>query len=203
MLDMGTGGGEWLSSLRALAPLTIATESWLPNVGVAAARLHPLGIPVVQTEGATDNHRQDREDPKGRLGFKSEAFDLVTNRHESFVASEVSRILRPNGTFITQQTHSGSKQFHELLGIEPPNIEELEIDVVIDQVNAAGLTVEEADEGPATTVFADIGALAWYLRSMPWAVPGFTIDSYRQALIGLHGDPIRVAVKRFWIRAHK
>ena len=43
MLDMGTGGGEWLSSLRIRAPVTVATESWPPNVGVAAAKLHGAG----------------------------------------------------------------------------------------------------------------------------------------------------------------
>jgi hypothetical protein len=65
ILDMGTGGGEWLSSLRARAPVTVATESWPPNVGVAAARLQALGgVPVVQDEGATDNHCQDREDSR-------------------------------------------------------------------------------------------------------------------------------------------
>jgi SAM-dependent methyltransferase len=203
MLDMGTGGGEWLSGLSARAPFTAATESWPPNIGIAAARLRPLGIPVVRVEGAADNHRQDRGDPKGRLAFASEAFDLVTNRHESFVASEVSRILRPDGTFITQQTQSGSKQFHELLSVEPPQAEELEIGLVVEQLTAAGLTVEDADEGHATTVFADVGALAWYLRSVPWIVPGFSVSAYRQALTELHDYPIRIAVKRFWIRAHK
>ena len=203
MLDMGTGGGEWLSSLPVRPPVTVATESWPPNVGVAAANLHALGVPVVQDEGATDNVRQGREDPRGRLAFTAEAFNLVTNRHESFVASEVSRILRPEGIFVTQQTHSGSQQFHELLGVQPPQVEELEIDLALEQLSAAGLIVDEADEGYAATIFADIGALAWYLRSVPWAVPGFSISAYRNALIRLHGDPIRVTAKRFWVRAHK
>jgi hypothetical protein len=119
MLDMGTGGGEWLSSLRVRAPLTVATESWPPNVGVAAAKLHALGVPVVQDEGATDNVRQGRDDPSGRLGFTAGAFDLVTNRHESFVAAEVSRVLRPECIFVIQQTHSGPQQFHELLASNP------------------------------------------------------------------------------------
>ncbi len=203
MLDMGTGGGEWLSSLRARAPVTVATESWPPNVGIAATRLRALGVPVVHVEGATDNLRQERADPRGRLAFAAEAFDLVTNRHESFVASELSRVLRPTGTFLTQQTQSGSQQFHELLSVPPPPAEELEMNLVIEQLRAAGLTVDEAREGQATTVFADIGALARYLRSVPWAVPGFSVSAYREALIGLHGDPIRVTSKRFWIRAHK
>ena len=183
MLDMGTGGGEWLSALPVRAPVTVATESWPPNVGVAAAKLHALGVPVVQDEGATDNYRQDREDPRGRLAFTSEAFDLVTNRHESFVAAEVCRVLRPEGTFVTQQTHSGSQQIHELLGVRSPQVEEFEMEQALEQISAAGLIVDEAEEGYATTIFGDIGALAWYLRSVPWAVPGFSISAYRNALL--------------------
>jgi SAM-dependent methyltransferase len=203
MLDMGTGGGEWLSALPARASFSVATESWPPNVRVAAARLRPLGVPVVHDEGAADNHRQGVEDPRGPLAFKDNAFELVTNRHESFVASEVARVLRRGGTFITQQAHSGSDQFHELLGVTAPKLEVFELDLALPQLNAAGLIVDEANEGVAATIFADVGALAWYLRSVPWAVPGFTISSYRHALIKLHDGPIRVTAKRFWVRAHK
>ena len=39
LLDLGTGGDEWLSSLPARPDRTVATESWLPNVPVARARL--------------------------------------------------------------------------------------------------------------------------------------------------------------------
>ncbi len=77
----------------------------------------------------------------------------------------------------------------------------MEVDLALEQLSAAGLIVDEADEGYAATIFADIGALAWYLRSVPWAVPGFSISAYRNALIRLHGDPIRVTAKRFWVRA--
>jgi SAM-dependent methyltransferase len=203
MLDMGTGGGEWLSSLRARAPFTVATEGWPPNVALAAARLSALGIPVVHTEGAPDNHHQDPGDPTGRLPFRTEAFDLVTNRHESFRADEMARVLRHGGTFLTQQTQSGSRQFHELLGCDPPDVQELELDVVVVQLREAGLRIDEAEEGVATTVFADIGALAWYLRSVPWAVPGFTVSTYRQRLLGLPEGPIRVPHQRFWVQAHK
>lgn len=202
MLDMGTGGGEWLSSLHARAPFTVATEGWPPNVSVATARLGVLGVPVVQTEGAPDNHRQDPRDPTGRLPFRMGAFDLITNRHESFRAMEVARVLRPGGIFLTQQTQSGSRQFHELFGSEPPNIQELELDVIVTQLGEAGLRVDETDVGIATTVFADIGALAWYLRSVPWAVPGFTISKYRPALLRLPEGPIRVPHQRFWVQAH-
>jgi SAM-dependent methyltransferase len=203
MLDMGTGGGEWLSSLSSRARVTVATESWQTNVAVAAARLRILGVPVVYTEGAPDNHRQSPGDPAGRLPFRTEAFDLVTNRHESFRADEVARVLHPDGIFLTQQAHSGSEQFHQLLGSELPGPHEFELDLAVAQLRDAGLRIDEADEGVATTVFDDIGALAWYLRSVPWAVPGFTVSAYRQALLRLHDGPIRVDSRRFWLQAHK
>ena len=50
-------------------------------------------------------------------------------------------------------------------------------------------------------VFADIGALAWYLLNVPWAVPGFDIETHRDALLRLHGRPVRVPAPRFWLRA--
>lgn len=203
MLDMGTGGGEWLSSLSARAPVTVATESWLPNVAVAAARLSALGLPVVYTEGAPDNHRQEPGNPAGRLPFRTEVFDLVTNRHESFRADEVARVLRPDGIFLTQQAHSGSEQFYRLLGSKPRELQEFELDMAVAQLRDAGLSIDKADAGVATTVFADIGALAWYLRSVPWAVPDFTVSTYRQALLRLHDGPIRVGSTRFWLQAHK
>lgn len=91
LLDMGTGGGEFLSSMAPLPPECWATEAYPPNVPVAAARLGPLGVRVV----AVDDERH--------LPLPDAHFDLVINRHESFDPYEVRRILRPGGRFITQQ----------------------------------------------------------------------------------------------------
>jgi SAM-dependent methyltransferase len=203
MLDMGTGGGEWLSGL-ARSSRVVATESWSPNVPVAAARLQPLGIAVVRDEGAADNvdqERQDRQDRRGRLAFRAGVFDLVVNRHEAFVPDEVGRILRAGGVFLTQQATTGSAEFHRLLGLDPPIVEELTLALVVDQLTRAGFDIEGTGEGVATTTFSDIGALAWYLSNVPWAVPGFSIPRCRNALIRLHGHPIRVPSTRFWVRA--
>ena len=48
LLDMGTGGGELLSSLNPLPKNTFATETYRPNVLIAKKRLEPLGIRVVE-----------------------------------------------------------------------------------------------------------------------------------------------------------
>jgi hypothetical protein len=50
LLDMGIGGGEFLSSLQPLPPYTCATEGYAPNVPVARQRLeypHPLNSSVL------------------------------------------------------------------------------------------------------------------------------------------------------------
>jgi 2-polyprenyl-3-methyl-5-hydroxy-6-metoxy-1,4-benzoquinol methylase len=46
LLDMGTGGGEFLSSLPFLPKDTCATEGYEPNIKEAKKRLKPLGIDV-------------------------------------------------------------------------------------------------------------------------------------------------------------
>jgi hypothetical protein len=69
------------------------------------------------------------------------------------------------------------------------------------QLEQAGFRVDESGAGVATTVFADVGAIAWYLSNVPWAIPLFSIERHRDALLTLHGDPIAVVSERFWIRA--
>ncbi|HWD53740.1 MAG TPA: methyltransferase domain-containing protein [Acidimicrobiales bacterium] len=202
MLDMGTGGGEWLSSLCRPARV-VATEGWAPNVPVAAARLRPLGVSVVRDEGAIDNVDQPSRAPRGRLALRDRAFDVVVNRHEAFVAAEVQRVLRPGGCFLTQQTESGSHEFHRVLGLEPPPRLEFGLDLARQQLSEAGLAVERAGTGPATTTFADIGALAWYLSNVPWAVPGFSVATHRAQLHALHGSSIAVSSTRFWLQARR
>jgi hypothetical protein len=111
-------------------------------------------------------------------------------------------VLRAGGVFVTQQASSGTQQFHQLLSLEPPPDREFHLDVAIEQLERGGFRIEQSGEGAATTVFADIGALAWYLSNVPWAVPDFSTERHREALIALHGgDPIQVTSERFWVRA--
>jgi SAM-dependent methyltransferase len=206
-LDMGTGGGEWLASWPRRAALMVATEAWEPNVAVAAARLRPLGVVVVREEGAPDNFVQDEVvgAVRGRLPFRPAAFDVVVNRHDAFVAREVARVLRPGGQFLTQQAGTACDQFHELLGAPAPDVEEFHLSLAIEQVESAGLTVVDSAQGEERITFGDVGVFARYLRQVPWALPGFTTDRYRDELARLHetARPIEVAQERFWLRAVK
>ncbi|RCX18074.1 methyltransferase family protein [Fontibacillus phaseoli] len=82
MLDMGTGGGEFLLSLPPPGGRTYATEAYLPNYELCSDKLTLSGIDVKLIEDDND------------LPFESGMFDLVINRHEAFAVEEVCRIFQ-------------------------------------------------------------------------------------------------------------
>ena len=210
MLDLGTGGGEVLANLSYRPQLTVATEAYAPNVPIAAQRLHPLNVSVLHIEGAPDNNQQtSTESPV--LPFKDSSFHLVINRHESYVAGEISRILRSHGHFVTQQVgQQRYNDFHQLLNVpvaldtHPP----WDLKLAKAQLEEAGLNVVDSGTGLETKSFLDIGAFAWYLKSVPWVIDEFSIPKYRNHLRMLHSKiendgPLRVRFSRFWLDAVK
>jgi SAM-dependent methyltransferase len=208
MLDMGTGGGEVLSKLSARAPRTVATEAWPPNVPVAARRLRPLGIPVVQDDGAQDNMSQADGDDRGRLPFRDGTFGLIANRHEAFRAAEVSRVLAPGGTFITQQVDYRSYHgLYRALGMPLPDQPDSWLPLGERQLAAAGLTVLETARGEEVHQFADIAGIVYYLRAVGWALPEYHLDTHLERLRALHADapawPVVSRQRQFLLLASK
>ena len=190
MLDMGTGGGEALSRLPDRAPRTIATEAWPANVPVAGQRLLPLGVPVIQVETARDNLDQDGANEGGRLPFRDGSLGLVCNRHESFLAPEVSRILAPGGTFVTQQVdYHDNDDLAQILGIETPAEPDSWIGLAERQVRDAGLVTEEAAGADQRVRFDDVAGVIYYLKAVSWSIPGYRLEKYRDRLRALHEDP--------------
>jgi len=209
LLDMGTGGGEWLAALRHRPARTVATEGWPPNVVVAARRLRPLGVPVVWSEDAPDNVDQRRGELCGRLPFRAGSFALVVNRHASFAAAEVNRVLSAGGAFLTQQMGSDYRDAYDALGLDHPKRgREWNVALASEQLTDAGLRIAEAQEGTSITEFADVGAFAWYLRAVPWAIPGFKIEAHHSALERLHeqltrGGVLTIQQSAFFLAATK
>jgi len=208
MLDMGTGGGEVLSRLPARARRTVATEAWPPNVPVAGQRLLPLGIPVLQNEGARDNMDQDGATDGGRLPFRDGSLELICNRHESFLAAEVSRVLAPGGRFVTQQVdYRDNEDLAQILGIEMPEEPDTWIGLAERQVTEAGLVIEEAARADERLYFDDIAAVVYYLNAVSWSIPGYSLDKHRDRLRVLHQDasawPVMTRVTRFLLIASK
>jgi SAM-dependent methyltransferase len=190
MLDMGTGGGEALSRLAARARRTVATEAWPPNVPVAGRRLLPLGIPVIQNEGARDNMDQDGANDGGHLPFRDGSLDLICNRHESFLAVEVSRVLAPGGSFVTQQVdYRDNDDLARLLGIETPDEPESWMGLAERQLSEAGLVIEEAARAEQRVDFDDIAGIVYYLKAVSWSIPGYSLEKQRDRLRALYEDP--------------
>lgn len=197
MLDLGTGGGEFLSSLAPLPPVTVATEAYEPNVPIARRRLAPLGVRVFDTTESGDEP----------LPFADRTFDLVVSRHESYVPSEVRRVLVSGGTFVTQQV--GGRDLEELnraLGAPPHTYREWNLAVAKDELERAGFDVLDGREELLPGTFHDIGAVVLFLRITPWQIPGFDLAGYDQALRALHavmksGTPLKVNSHRFLIIA--
>jgi SAM-dependent methyltransferase len=186
LLDLGTGGGEFLSDLAVRPRHTVATEGWMPNVPVAARRLRPLGVEVVAVEGAPDNADQDENTLEGRLPFRDEAFDVVIDRHEAFRAAEVARVLHRGGTFVTQQVGSlNEAELNErLLAPNPPRSPD--VGMYVRQLEGAGLRIVDAQQARPRKTYKDIAAIVFNLLAIPWQVPGFNSAAYREQLIEIH-----------------
>ena len=204
LLDLGTGGGEFLSSLAPLPKRTIATEGYPPNVGVASDRLRPLGVDLVWTY-CDDN---DKVPQCGSLPFKDDSFDLIVDRHEAFIASEVYRVLRPAGTFVTQQVGSANlRQLNELLGAGHVR-DRWNLEAAVGQLESAGFNVTERHKAEFVSAFKDIGAVVMLLRAVPWQIPDFSVERHRNkleevdSLIRERGS-LKVTATRFLIQATK
>ncbi|MCE7741550.1 MAG: class I SAM-dependent methyltransferase [Candidatus Heimdallarchaeota archaeon] len=176
MLDMGTGGGEFLLQLAPFPPHTCATESYDPNVIIAKNRLNPLGINVVKIEG------------DDTLPFEDGEFELVINRHESFSIDEVYRILTPGGYFISQQVGGKNDQLlREIMGSKKKSdYEQWDLDYEINELEDNGFVVLKKKEAFPITRFFDVGAIVFYFLSIPWELPGFTVEKYREKLWEIH-----------------
>ncbi|PFL24823.1 SAM-dependent methyltransferase [Bacillus cereus] len=178
MLDMGTGGGELLSMLQPF-PSTIyiyATEGYAPNIPIARKKLEPLGVTIVEVTDDT------------ALPFQDSQFDLIVNQHESYAASEVKRILSPNGIFLTQQVGGlDCAELNEQFGT-PLNSEfsSWSLNTACNELKENGFTILEAKEEFPLQRFYDVGAVVYYLNAIPWQIPDFTVDSYTEELYRIH-----------------
>lgn len=175
LLDMGTGGGELLSLLLPLPRRSFATEGYAPNLSLARSRLEPLGV---QVEAVLDN---------GVLPFAGAEFDLVINRHESYVPSEVRRILKPGGLFITQQVGGEDGwDLNMLLGARFNLDSNWRLAAARSQLEVAGFEVLKAKEDFPRARFFDVGAIVYYLKAVPWHIEDFSVERYTEALFQLH-----------------
>lgn len=205
MLDMGTGDGSKLLTLRPLPPHTVAYEEWSPTVPAALRTLRPAGVSLVRCLGSVDNTGVSGV-RRPELPFRDGAFDLVVNRHECFSPADVYRVLHPGGVFVTQQMGGGDDGgLPAVFGVDVPVLPRWDLAEAQRQVDGVGLVVLDSGEASLHMSCTDVGALVAYLRSVPWQLPDFNVDRYRERLHVLHerGQGIRWRTSRFWLAARR
>jgi SAM-dependent methyltransferase len=199
VIDMDTGGGERFLKLQAYWPgKVVATEHYPPNFKLAKERLSPLGVQVLDVE-LTDT---------GPMPFADTEFDLVLNRHAGFNSREVARILAPGGTFLTQQVHGlWAYDLLAVFGAKPqwPNATP---EKYVPELKAAGLTIVNSQEWSGKLSFTDVGAIVYYLKAVPWLVPGFSVETHSKYLLTLQhrlvsGESLTFIARKYIIEAHK
>lgn len=199
VVDMGTGGGERFLDLQEFWPeVVVATEEYAPNLKLAIERLVPKGAKVV------DVRLTDR-DP---VPFSDREFDLVLNRHSAFNPNEVARILAPGGTFLTQQIH-GLWACDMLAAFDvKPQWPGSTLERYVAQLRTTGLTILSAEDWSGRLAFADVGAVVYYLKAVPWLVPGFSVETHVEHLLRLKhrldsGNELAFTARTFLIEAQK
>jgi len=198
LLDMGTGGGELLAKLRPLPKHTCATEGYAPNVSLARQRLLPMGIQVWEVGG------------DGVLPFDDNSFDLVINRHAAYNESEVHRILKPGGHFLTQQVGGqNERELNKLLGADDnSSFAGWNLDDAVHRLRCHRFDILEEQEAFPVSRYYDVGAIVYYLKAVPWQVPDFSLKKYRDGLYRIHcmiqrDGYLDIPMHRFFIAARK
>lgn len=198
LLDIDTGGGEFLSSLGQLPALTCATEGYAPNLPVAKACLEKLGVQVFDTIDTV------------HLPFHDNFFDLVINRHGGYLPSELHRVLKPGKSFITQQV--GGRNCIELNEILQDEVDfqysYWTLEYAIRELEESHLYILDQKEEYPQVEFRDIGAVVFYLKVISWQVSDFTVEKYYRRLIDIHNiiqetGKFIISEHRFYIEAQK
>lgn len=173
LLDIDTGGGEFLLSLGHPYENTAATENYPPNVRLCKETLLPLGIDFRQSDG------------NGELTHPDASFDVVIDRHGDFNPAEIYRVLKPGGVFVTQQVGAeNDRELVELLcGNVPMPFPEQYADKVADKFRKEGFSILRSQECFRLIRFFDVGALVWFARVLPWEFPNFSVDTHLKNLL--------------------
>ncbi len=166
LLDMGTGGGEFLLSLKHPYELTSVTEGHEPNFKLCQRKLGALGIDVKYA------------DDEGKLPFGDDIFDIVINRHEAYLPEEVKRILKPGGVFITQQV-GGDNNVElslRLTGKRRKLMPEWNMKNAAEALESCGFKIVYKNEYFPKVRFFDTGALVYFAKVIEWEFPGFSVQ---------------------------
>lgn len=166
VLDLDTGGAEFLLSLQHPYHNLSATEAYPPNVELCKKKLLPLGVDFKEADGGDV------------LPYADASFDLVINRHGDFNVKEIHRVLKRNGIFITEQVGAeNDRELVQLLLQDVPILYPSQyLKIVQESFEKQGFNILRAEEVFRPIKFFDVGALVWFARIIEWEFPGFSVN---------------------------
>jgi len=177
LLDMGTGGGEFLLSLRHPHKITSVTEGFEPNIRLCRRRLEPLGITVFAVEDSS------------KLPIDDDKFDVVINRHEHYDLSEVSRVLKKGGAFITQQVGSSDcASLAERVNKAPVEHSDFSLAGELRKFKKNNFASTFSSQCYPELVFYDVGAIVYFAKVISWTFPDFSVDENFKQLCTLQKE---------------
>lgn len=179
LLDMDTGGGEFILSLGHPYENTWVTESYEPNYDICLNELAPLGVDVVHVHSSEDG-----------LPYGDSCFDLIINRHGGYCPDEVYRCLKPGGLFITEQVgaRNNMQLSRRLIPDYSPEFPLHDLSHECERFIRAGFRVIDRVEAFPKLRFFDIGALVYYAGIIEWEFPGFSVDRCAKELLSLQKE---------------
>jgi len=96
-------------------------------------------------------------------------------------------VLVPGGSYFAQHVGPDSlRSLSEFLMGPLPEAERRHPDVERRAAEDAGLVVHTLEVERPRTVFFDVGAVVYFLRVVPWIVPGFSLARFLDPLRELH-----------------
>ena len=131
------------------------------------SKLAPLGVKVYNYVG--DDNLDLIDD---------NTFDIVINRHESYNESEVHRILKPSGVFITQQVGAYNNKalatFFDESHVD--QFPELTLEKSLERLTENSFDILYSDEYYPLLKFYDLGAIAYFAKIIEWEFINFSVD---------------------------
>lgn len=178
LLDMATGGGEFLLSLHHPYQNTSATEAYPPNISLCKKTLTPLGIRLYPVQNSL-------------LPIPDDSVDIVINRHGNYDPSEVSRVLKPGGLFVTQQV--GGENCASLaqrlnFSNNRPLYEGFSMTTELPKLHNCRFEVLYAKEEYPELKFFDVGAVVYFAKIIEWSFPGFSVEKNYTQLCALQDE---------------
>ena len=198
LLDIDTGGGEFLLSLQHAYALTSATEGYAPNVALCKEKFGNLGIDFHEMTDVSN------------MPFDSQEFDMIMNRHGRYDVNALFRVLKSNGLFLTQQV--GEYNDWELVKKLLPNAQrKFKGHCLASQLKLfqnAGFEILEQGEVYCPIRFYDTGALVWFAKIIEWEFVNFSVNNCFENLLMIEQEIqekgfVSGKIHRFYLVAKK